>query len=91
MGMVGGACSSWVWPGTHTYISALGPPDLPQSSKALIAPSVVPPAVERVHPVMAPDTPATPGRMGWWDWGVGTWGEAGKADAISFLLSSGPY
>uniref|UniRef100_K9J306 Coiled-coil and C2 domain-containing protein 1B n=1 Tax=Desmodus rotundus TaxID=9430 RepID=K9J306_DESRO len=36
------------------------PEDLPQSSKALIAPSVVPPAVERVHPVMAPDTPATP-------------------------------
>ncbi|XP_029803192.1 coiled-coil and C2 domain-containing protein 1B [Suricata suricatta] len=33
---------------------------LPQASKALTAPSVVPPAVERVQPVMAPDTPAAP-------------------------------
>lgn len=32
---------------------------------------------------MAPDTPATPGRMGWWDCGEGTWGEVGRADAIS--------
>ncbi|XP_045712691.1 coiled-coil and C2 domain-containing protein 1B isoform X4 [Phyllostomus hastatus] len=36
------------------------PEDLPKASKALTAPSVVPPAVEQVHPVMAPDTPATP-------------------------------
>ncbi|KAM5321199.1 coiled-coil and C2 domain-containing protein 1B isoform 1-T2 [Glossophaga mutica] len=36
------------------------PEDLPQPSKALTAPSVIPPAVEQVHPVMAPDTPATP-------------------------------
>ncbi|XP_006087386.1 coiled-coil and C2 domain-containing protein 1B [Myotis lucifugus] len=33
---------------------------LPQASKALTAPTVIPPAVERVQPVMAPDTPATP-------------------------------
>ncbi|XP_011368797.1 coiled-coil and C2 domain-containing protein 1B [Pteropus vampyrus] len=32
----------------------------PQASEALTAPSVLPPAVERVQPVMAPDTPATP-------------------------------
>uniref|UniRef100_A0ABI7YVG9 C2 domain-containing protein n=1 Tax=Felis catus TaxID=9685 RepID=A0ABI7YVG9_FELCA len=33
---------------------------LSQASKALTEPSVVPPAVERVQPVMAPDTPAAP-------------------------------
>ncbi|KAM5266229.1 coiled-coil and C2 domain-containing protein 1B isoform 1-T1 [Hipposideros larvatus] len=33
---------------------------LPQPSKAFTAPSVIPPAVERVQPVMAPDTPAAP-------------------------------
>ncbi|XP_040483244.1 coiled-coil and C2 domain-containing protein 1B [Ursus maritimus] len=33
---------------------------LPHASKALTAPSVVPPAVERVQPVMASDTPAAP-------------------------------
>lgn len=33
---------------------------LPQASKALTAPAVVPPGVEQVYPVMAPDTPATP-------------------------------
>lgn len=33
---------------------------LPQASEALTAPSVVPPAVERVQPVMASDTPAAP-------------------------------
>ncbi|KAF5923164.1 hypothetical protein HPG69_012253 [Diceros bicornis minor] len=33
---------------------------LPQASKAPTAPSVIPPAVERVQPLMAPDTPATP-------------------------------
>lgn len=76
-----------------TYTSAPGPPDLkplPQPSKAFTAPSVIPPAVERVQPVMAPDTPAAPGRTKLWDCGMGTWGEAGRADAISFLLSSGP-
>ncbi|XP_037014217.2 coiled-coil and C2 domain-containing protein 1B [Artibeus jamaicensis] len=36
------------------------PEDLPQASKALTAPSVVPSALERVQPVMAPDSPATP-------------------------------
>ncbi|XP_035881968.1 coiled-coil and C2 domain-containing protein 1B isoform X3 [Phyllostomus discolor] len=36
------------------------PEDLPQASKALTVPSVVPPAVEQVHPVMASDTPRTP-------------------------------
>ncbi|XP_015975772.2 coiled-coil and C2 domain-containing protein 1B isoform X2 [Rousettus aegyptiacus] len=33
---------------------------LPQASEALTAPSVLSPAVERVQPVMAPDTPANP-------------------------------
>uniref|UniRef100_A0A667I1T9 Coiled-coil and C2 domain-containing protein 1B n=1 Tax=Lynx canadensis TaxID=61383 RepID=A0A667I1T9_LYNCA len=33
---------------------------LSQASKALTEPSVVPPAVEQVQPVMAPDTPAAP-------------------------------
>ncbi|XP_019651392.1 coiled-coil and C2 domain-containing protein 1B isoform X2 [Ailuropoda melanoleuca] len=33
---------------------------LPHASNALTAPSVVPPAVERVQPVMASDTPAAP-------------------------------
>ncbi|XP_054429055.1 coiled-coil and C2 domain-containing protein 1B isoform X2 [Pteronotus mesoamericanus] len=33
---------------------------LPQASKVLTAPSVGPPAVEHVHPVMASNTPATP-------------------------------
>ncbi|XP_035957319.1 coiled-coil and C2 domain-containing protein 1B isoform X2 [Halichoerus grypus] len=33
---------------------------LPKASEALTAPSVVPPAVERVQPVMASDTPAAP-------------------------------
>ncbi|XP_014649299.1 PREDICTED: coiled-coil and C2 domain-containing protein 1B [Ceratotherium simum simum] len=33
---------------------------LPQASKAPTAPSVIPPAVEQVQPLMAPDTPATP-------------------------------
>uniref|UniRef100_A0A5F4WFQ5 Coiled-coil and C2 domain-containing protein 1B n=1 Tax=Callithrix jacchus TaxID=9483 RepID=A0A5F4WFQ5_CALJA len=49
-------------PGPPTYTSALGPPDLNpwQASKAPTAPSVIPPAVERVQPVMAPDVPATP-------------------------------
>ncbi|KAF6107835.1 coiled-coil and C2 domain containing 1B [Phyllostomus discolor] len=36
------------------------PEDLPQASKALTVPLVVPPAVEQVHPVMASDTPRTP-------------------------------
>lgn len=76
-----------------TYTSAPGPPDLKplsQPSKALRVPSVVPPAVERVQQVMAPDTPITPGRTKLWGCGVGTWEEAGRANAISFLLSSGP-
>ncbi|XP_058993354.1 coiled-coil and C2 domain-containing protein 1B isoform X2 [Mustela lutreola] len=34
---------------------------LPQASRALTAPSAVSPAVERVQPVMASDTPAAPG------------------------------
>nr|KAF6443278.1 coiled-coil and C2 domain containing 1B [Molossus molossus] len=33
---------------------------LPQASKALTAPTVIPSAVERVQPVMASDTPGTP-------------------------------
>ncbi|XP_064445216.1 coiled-coil and C2 domain-containing protein 1B isoform X2 [Mirounga angustirostris] len=33
---------------------------LPKASEALTAPSVVPPAVERVQPLMASDTPAAP-------------------------------
>ena len=75
----GGACSGWGWGWggvsglglarhpTHTYTSALGPPDLkprPQASKASTAPSDAHPAVERVQPVMASDIPATPGRTG---------------------------
>ncbi|XP_077005774.1 coiled-coil and C2 domain-containing protein 1B isoform X2 [Tamandua tetradactyla] len=37
------------------------PKDLkPQASKVSTAPSVMPPAVERVQPVMTPDSPATP-------------------------------
>lgn len=65
MGMVEGTCSGWYWLGTPTYTSALGPPDLKPLPRASKAPTVIPPAVERVQPVMASDTPATPGRMGW--------------------------
>ncbi|XP_077635943.1 coiled-coil and C2 domain-containing protein 1B isoform X1 [Crocuta crocuta] len=51
--------------GQPVDLSAIPPPPedlqpLPQASKALTAPSVVLPAVERVQPVMAPDTPAAP-------------------------------
>lgn len=35
-------------------------PPAPEDLKALTAPTGTPPAVERVQPVMAPDTPATP-------------------------------
>lgn len=89
-GMVGGGGYSgwgWGWTGTPTYTSALGSLDLkplPQASNAPTAPSVVSPAVERVQPVMAADIPATPGKTGRWDLRVGTWGEAGRADAIFF-------
>lgn len=65
----------WGWRGNPTYTSALGPSDLklhPQACKAPTAPSVVPPVVDQVQPVMAPSSPAAPGRMGWWDYEVGT-------------------
>lgn len=68
---------------THTYTCALDSPDLkplPQASQVPTAPSDTPPAVERMHPVMASDIPAAPGRPG--DTGVGTWGEAGRANTV---------
>lgn len=60
---------------THTYTCALDSPDLkplPQASQAPTAPSDAPPAVERMHPVMASDIPAAPGRPGdTVEWGPG--------------------
>lgn len=85
---VGEGFQDWGCPGTPHLHLYFGSPDLkplPQASKALTASSVVPPAVERVQPVMAPDTPAAPGRMGWWDCGVGTWRE--EAELMPFPVS----
>ena len=60
---------------THTYTCALDSPDLkplPQASQAPTTPSDAPPAVERMHPVMASDIPAAPGRPGdTVEWGPG--------------------